>query len=78
MLDSLQKRSTTGVVFFTTAAGIQQQRSFQNSNSVDVNIRRVLFSLWKLAPDTYENPYAQRIRKTRAKYTGDNASGILP
>ncbi len=78
LLDSLQKRATQGVVYFTTVAGLQSQRSFQGSAPVAVEIRRVLYSLWKLAPDTYDNPHAQRIRRTRTKYTGDSRTGILP
>ncbi len=69
ILDSLQKRTTQGAVFYTTAAGLQQQRSFQGSSPVHVEIRRVLYALWKLDSEAYENPYAQRIRKTRARYT---------
>jgi hypothetical protein len=69
MLDALQKRATTGFVSQTSAAGLQQIRSFQNSGPVSVEIRRVLYSLWKLDPDTYENPYASRIRRTRPNYT---------
>ncbi len=63
VLDSLQKRTTT------TAAGFQTLRSFQGSSKVEVEIRRVLFSLHKLDPDTYADPYASRIRRTRASYT---------
>jgi len=69
ILDSLQKRASTGVVAMTTAAGMQHQRSFQNGGPVDREIRRVLYALWKLDPEEYENPYAQRIRRTRARYT---------
>lgn len=69
LLDALQKRATTGFVSQTSAAGLQQIRSFQGSAPVSVEIRRVLYSLHKRDPDTYENPYAQRIRRTRAHYT---------
>lgn len=69
ILDSLQKRASTGVVAMTSAAGLQQQRSFQNGGPVDREIRRVLYSLWKLDPENYDNPYASRIRRTRASYT---------
>ena len=76
-LESLQKRTTEGAVFFTTAAGLQSQRSFQGSSPVSVEIRRVLYSLHKLNPGTYENPYAQRVRRTRPSYTAEN-NGQLP
>ena len=69
LLDSLQKRATTGFVSQTSAAGLQQIRSFQNGRPVSVEIRAVLYSLWKLDPDTYSNPYASRIRRTRPHYT---------
>lgn len=69
MLDALQKRATTGYISQTSAAGLQQIRSFQNSGPVSVEIRRIFYSLWKKDPATYSNPYASRIRKTRASYT---------
>lgn len=72
MLSDLQKRATSGVVFFTTGAGLQQQRSFTGSAPVAVEIRRVLYSLHKLDPDEYDNPYAGRVRVTRTRYTGDS------
>jgi hypothetical protein len=73
ILDSLQKRASTGVVFFTTAAGIQNQRSFQNGNKVEVEIRRVLYSLHLRGAEgdeenPYPDPYLQRVRRTRAHY----------
>ena len=78
LLDSLQKRSTTGAVFFTTAAGMQTQRSFQNTARVETEIKRVLYSLHlrgKLNEEQggdanpYPNPYLESIRRTRASYT---------
>jgi hypothetical protein len=69
LLDALQKRATTGFTSMTSAAGLQQMRSFQGSAPVSVEIRRVLYSLYKREPGTYDNPYASRIRKTRAHYT---------
>lgn len=72
ILTSLQKRASEGVVFFTTGAGLQQQRSFQGSARVETEIRRVLYSLFVVDPDTYDNPYAGRIRRTRPHYTGDS------
>ena len=68
LLDALQKRGTTGFVFQTSAAGLQQIRSYQNSGPVSVEIRRVLYALHKINPE-FDNPYAQRVRRTRANYT---------
>jgi len=70
ILDSVQKRQTTGVVAFYGAAGVQQQRSFQGGSRVEVEIRRLLFSLHLRDAVLYPDPYAGRIRKTRASYTG--------
>lgn len=80
ILASLQARGSTGVVHFTTAAGMQQQKTFQGSTTqVSVEIRRVLYSLHlkgQLAVENaeaetnpYPNPYQARIRRTRARYT---------
>jgi len=68
-LDALQKRATTGFISQTSAAGLQQIRTYQNTSRVEVEIRRVLYSLFLLSPGTYDNPYTQRIRRTRARYT---------
>ena len=69
LLDALQKRNTAGVVSQVSLEGSQTIKSFQGSGPVPVEIRRVLFALWKLNPGAYENPYASRIRRTRARYT---------
>ena len=72
ILDSLQKRASTGLVYFSTVlGGTQSQKSFQGSSSTAVEIRRVLYSLFKRDPDNYPNPYASRIRKTRPHYMRD-------
>lgn len=71
MLDSLQKRATTGVVYFTTATGgMQQQRTFQGAARVEVEIRRVLYSLYLREPENFSNPYVARIRKVLPSYRG--------
>ncbi len=67
MLESLQKRDTDGVVFFTTGAGIQQQKGWQGADRVPVVILQVLYSLYLKGVGA--NPYAGRIRRTRARYT---------
>jgi hypothetical protein len=69
ILASLQKRASEGVVYFTTVAGLQTQRTFQGAARTEVEIKRVLYSLSLRAPEAYENPYTQRIRRTRARYT---------
>jgi len=69
ILDAVQKRASTGVVFFTTAAGVQNQRSFQGASPTAVEIRRILYSLFLRDSVTYANPYASRTRRTRARYT---------
>jgi len=69
MLTAVQERQTKGAVFFTTGAGIQSQRSFQGSSRVEVEIRRILYSLHlKNSADYPNDPYAGRIRRTRARY----------
>jgi hypothetical protein len=68
LLDALQKRATTGFVSSTSAAGLQQIRTYQNTGPVSVEIRRVLYALHLVNPE-YDNPYGQRVRRTRADYT---------
>jgi len=70
LLDGLQKRGTVGLVSQVSLVGNQTIKSFQNSGPVSVEIRRILYALWKLLPDSYVNPYSQRIRRTRPHYTG--------
>ena len=70
LLDALQKRASEGQVFFTTAIGMQSQRSFQGAARVEVEIRRVMYSLYRKGAFGFTtDPYAERIRKTRARYT---------
>ncbi len=69
LLTALQNRATQGHVYMTGGAGVQNVRSFQNSGPVSVEIKRVLYSLHLLSPGGYDNPYAARIRRTRANYT---------
>ena len=73
-LDKVQKRSAEGVVNFTTVLGMQQQLSYEKASRPDVTILRILYSLHllHLAGDTdavWPDPYAQKIRKTRTRYT---------
>lgn len=68
LLVSLQNRQTQGHVYMTGGAGIQTVRSFTGSSRVEVEIRRVLYSLHLRNAEDYEDPYASRIRRTRAYY----------
>ena len=69
LLTSVQNRGTKGELSMTTGAGLQQVRSWQNSESTPVTIRRLLYSLHRKDPVTYADPYADRVRKTRASFT---------
>ena len=53
----------------TTAAGLQQMRSWQGAARPEVEIRRILFSLFKRDPETYANPYNDRVRMARPAYS---------
>lgn len=68
LLTALQNRASQGHVYMTSGAGIQNVRSFAGAARVEVEIKRVLFSLFLLKPSTYQNPYAGRVRRTRARY----------
>lgn len=68
MLDAVQKRSTVGGIVSTEAAGLKQTRSFSGSGSAALEMRRILYSLWKRNPDDYINPYADRVRRTNTTY----------
>jgi len=68
LLNALQNRGTKGAVYFTNVAGVQTELSFQNGTRVEVEIKRVLYSLHLRDPEAYNNPYASRIRRTRARY----------
>jgi hypothetical protein len=70
LLDSLQKRQVKGGITEVTAAGVRTMKDFRGGNSrVEVEIRRVLYSLHLRNPDTYDDPYASRVRRVRARYT---------
>lgn len=70
MLKAVQDRNTKGTIYFTTAAGVQNQRSFQGSGSADKEILRLLFSLHQQYPLIYpDNPYHDKTRLMRPAYT---------
>lgn len=71
LLASLQNRQVKGAIIEVQAAGVRttKQISSRDNSAVDVEIRRVLYSLHVRRPDEYDDPYASRIRRTRARYT---------
>lgn len=70
LAESLQRRLTTGeVMFVTLPGGGQMQKSFQHSRDAQTMLLRVLYSLHRLNPETYENPYVQRVRRTLPNYS---------
>ncbi len=75
LLTSLQNRQTKGPVVEVIAGGIKTRRDMSNSgnSTPEVEIMRVLYSLYLAtkdlpASDRYDNPYKQRITRTRANY----------
>ncbi len=70
LLDKLQARQTAGAITEVSAAGVRTVKQIPQGNSrVEVEIRRVLYSLSLLDPETYPDPYAQMIRIVRTRYT---------
>ena len=70
ILDGLQKRQTRGGITEVVAAGVKTTREFGMGNSrAEKEILRVLYSLHLRDSGTYDDPYASRIRRTRARYT---------
>ena len=69
ILTAVQTRASSGALSMTTAAGLQQMRSWQGAARPEVEIRRILFSLHKRDPETYSNPYNDRVRMARPAYS---------
>jgi hypothetical protein len=76
ILDALQARQTGGAITEVNAAGVRMVRDLGGSGNsrVEVEILRVRYSLYRRALGTEEaqnfaNPYPERIRRTRARYT---------
>jgi hypothetical protein len=70
ILESIQRRSTIGEIgFVTVAGGGQMSRSWQFGRDVSEEAKRVVYALFKLNPSTWDNPYAQRIRRTLPVYS---------
>ncbi|HEV2210845.1 MAG TPA: hypothetical protein VG167_18890 [Verrucomicrobiae bacterium] len=69
ILASLQNRQTKGAITEVSAAGVRTVKEVGLSNSrVEVELRRVLYSLHLRQPEQYDDPYAARIRRVRARY----------
>lgn len=70
LLESLQNRQVKGAVTEVNAAGVRTVKEVGSGNSrVEVEIRRVLYSLFVRNPKDYDDPYASRIRRTLPRYT---------
>jgi len=75
LLEKLQKRQTEGTLTEVSGAGIRTVKTLTPGNArVEVEVLRILYSLHLRAVGTgdaakYPNPYASKIRRTRARYT---------
>ena len=76
ILEKLQKRQTQGLIAEVSAAGVRVTRDMRKGDEsrTETEILRVLWSLFVRAQGTDEaatwpDPYAQRISRTRARYT---------
>ncbi len=71
LLNALQKRQINGTITEVSAAGVRTVRDLKNAGNarIEVEIRRVQYSLHVKAPLEWDNPYANRIRRTRTRYT---------
>jgi hypothetical protein len=77
LLGKLQTRQTAGALTEVTAAGVRTVRAAgaaAGNSRTETEIKRVLYSLYVRTigtddADTYPNPYASMIRRTRARYT---------
>lgn len=71
LLQSLQTRQIAGGVSMVQGPGLLTKREFQQAGTsrVEVEIRRVLYSLHIKDPDNYDDPYASMLKRTRARYT---------
>lgn len=69
ILDTLQKRQTAGTLTEVSAGGVRTVKTVTPGNSaVEVEILRVLYSLFKRDSATYPNPYRQRRQRSRGLY----------
>jgi hypothetical protein len=82
LLESLQSRLAKGAITEVSAAGVRtvRQPPIGGSDS-DIQIKRVLYSLYLRALGTSEeptwtNPYSQSLRRVRVRYTTANSSTL--
>ena len=74
ILSTLQKRQTEGTLTEVSAVGIRMVKTVApGTSALDIEILRVLYSLYKRALTTPEeanfpNPYLSRVRRTRSNY----------
>lgn len=68
LLQSVQRRETTGELNFVTTLGTQMSKTFVNGQPTEVIKRKILYALHLLNPAVYDNPYAGRIRRTHPLY----------
>jgi hypothetical protein len=70
LLQILQARDTTGITTEVGMVGYTQRNDFGKEMTRNATaIRRVLYSLHLRNPCQFKDPYAQRIARTRARYT---------
>lgn len=69
-LNSIARKQGIGEIQFVTTPNGQAAQSWTNTLRADLIGIRTLYSLHKLAPSRYENPYLQRVRTTLPNYTG--------
>jgi len=77
ILSGLQDRQTVGFLSHASASGVMMSRTMTHAGTskVETEILRVLWSMHVRAQSTpeaknYPNPYAQKIRRTRPRYSG--------
>lgn len=75
-LKKLQDRQIAGGIIEVNAAGVRTVKKLDalGNARTETEIKRVLYSLFRRAcgtdqADNWPNPYAERIRRTRARYT---------
>ncbi len=78
ILKGLQDRQTKGLITEVSAAGVRTMRDAGRNNQmnsrVELEILRVRYSLHLRSAGTdsaatWPDPYAERVRRTRARYT---------
>lgn len=68
-LTELQRRGLRGQITEVTAAGVRTVRTpVSGGTRNETEVLRVLYSLYRRDPESFSNPYAERIRRTGASY----------